>query len=229
LKRISFLLLVVLPLIYSCGAGGGDGGSSGGVSGGSGPYVGSINSNKYHYPWCSAAQQINPGNLISFSSPENARASGYVPCLVCDPPWESPPPPPPPPTYGKYNAFCIGVIDGDTIIVLLNGIEERVRLVGVDTPEVGQCFSNEATNFTRGMLENKSVVLEDDKTSLERDVYGRILSYVYAPGNTMANRELVRLGYGIAYIAYPFRYQSEFVSLESSSKNSQIGLWGICR
>lgn len=49
-------------------------------------YVGSIKSNKYHYPSCEWAQKIKPSNLICFSSPEDARAHGYVPCKVCNPP-----------------------------------------------------------------------------------------------------------------------------------------------
>ncbi|VVB68596.1 Uncharacterised protein [uncultured archaeon] len=51
-----------------------------------GQFVGSSKSNKYHYPSCSAAQRIKPGNLITFSSSLDARARGYVPCGVCHPP-----------------------------------------------------------------------------------------------------------------------------------------------
>lgn len=52
-------------------------------------YVGSARSNKYHYPWCRWAKKINPENLVSFSSPEDARRQGYVPCKVCHPPLRS--------------------------------------------------------------------------------------------------------------------------------------------
>jgi beta-lactamase superfamily II metal-dependent hydrolase len=51
-----------------------------------GPFVGSSKSNKYHYPSCSAAKKIKPENLITFSSSEEARAQGYVPCGICHPP-----------------------------------------------------------------------------------------------------------------------------------------------
>jgi len=49
-------------------------------------YVGSKKSNKYHYPTCSSAQRIKPGNLVTFNSAQDARAAGYVPCKVCKPP-----------------------------------------------------------------------------------------------------------------------------------------------
>ena len=49
-------------------------------------YVGSKNSNKYHYPTCRAAQRIKPGNLVTFKTAQEAKAAGYVPCKVCKPP-----------------------------------------------------------------------------------------------------------------------------------------------
>ena len=53
-----------------------------------GTYVGSKNSNKYHYPTCSAAQRIKPQNLVTFNSAKEAREAGYVPCKICRPPLE---------------------------------------------------------------------------------------------------------------------------------------------
>jgi micrococcal nuclease len=49
-------------------------------------FVGSIKSNKYHYPSCEWAQKIKPENEIWFSSSADARSHGYVPCKVCNPP-----------------------------------------------------------------------------------------------------------------------------------------------
>ena len=49
-------------------------------------FWGSKNSNKYHYPSCRWAQKINPSNLVTFQSPEEAREAGYIPCKVCKPP-----------------------------------------------------------------------------------------------------------------------------------------------
>lgn len=60
--------------------------SAGNLASGERVFVGSIKSDKYHYPWCSAAQRIKPENEIWFSSSEDARAHGYVPCKICHPP-----------------------------------------------------------------------------------------------------------------------------------------------
>lgn len=49
-------------------------------------FVGSVNSNKYHYPTCQWALKIKPENEISFGSSEEARNAGYIPCKVCSPP-----------------------------------------------------------------------------------------------------------------------------------------------
>lgn len=60
--------------------------SSSSYASSSGSFVGSVKSDKYHYPSCRWAEKINPSNEIWFSSPEDARAHGYVPCKVCSPP-----------------------------------------------------------------------------------------------------------------------------------------------
>jgi micrococcal nuclease len=64
----------------------GSAGSSSVGSAGTGSFVGSARSDKYHYPSCEWAQKISPSNEVWFSSPQDARASGYVPCKVCRPP-----------------------------------------------------------------------------------------------------------------------------------------------
>ncbi len=87
------------------------------------------------------------------------------------------------------------VIDGDTIL-LANG--ERVRLIGVDTPELYhpfkpvQYFAREASEFTREMVEGKQVRLEYDWQ--RRDRYGRLLAYVYLDDSTFLNAEIIRQG-----------------------------------
>ena len=88
------------------------------------------------------------------------------------------------------------VVDGDTI-VLSNG--ERLRYIGVDTPETKhpkkglQCYGKEASAFNKKLVEGKKVKLEFDVQ--QKDRYGRLLAYVYLEDGTFVNAELLRKGY----------------------------------
>jgi micrococcal nuclease len=118
------------------------------------------------------------------------------------------------------------VIDGDTIL-LANG--ERVRLIGVDTPETKhpqkpvERFGKEAYLFTKKMVEGKEVRLEYDWK--RRDKYGRLLAYAYLMDGTFLNAEIIKQGYGFAYTKYPFKYLEEFRKHEREARESKRGLW----
>jgi len=118
------------------------------------------------------------------------------------------------------------VIDGDTIL-LANG--ERVRLIGVDTPETKhpqkpvQRFGQEASLFTKGMVEGKEVRLEYDQQ--RRDKYGRLLAYVYLLDGVFLNAEIIKQGYGFAYTRFPFKYLEEFRRYEREARENKRGLW----
>lgn len=118
------------------------------------------------------------------------------------------------------------VIDGDTLL-LTNG--EKVRLIGVDTPETKhpqkpvQYFGKEAHLFTKGMVEGKEVRLEYDWQ--KRDKYGRLLAYVYLKDGTFLNAEVIKQGYGFAYTRFPFKYLEEFRQYEREARENRRGLW----
>lgn len=127
------------------------------------------------------------------------------------------------------------VVDGDTIVV---SPHEKVRLIGVDTPETVhpskavECFGKEAKEFTRSAVEGKTVLLVFDRANSARhhkDKYGRILAYVYLEDGAMLNRELVRQGFAHAYTRFPFRHLVEFRELERAARTQAIGLWSHCR
>src|SRR5687768_7330504 len=86
---------------------------------------------------------------------------------------------------GYYNVSQFD--DGDTIIVDMNGTPEKVRFIGVDTPETKdprkpvQCFGKAASAFTKNLIGNNPVKLEADPTNTNRDRYNRLLRYVYLP------------------------------------------------
>ena len=124
----------------------------------------------------------------------------------------------------------VRVVDGDTIKVNFKGKEESLRLIGIDTPESVHPDANKngeegkiASNYTKSMLEGKDVVLEFDVQ--ERDMYGRLLAYVWL-GNTMFNKTLLQEGYA-QISTYPpnVKYVSDFVALERIARKSNKGLW----
>ena len=109
------------------------------------------------------------------------------------------------------------VIDGDTIV--LDG-DERVRLIGVDTPETVhpqkpvEYFGKEASAFTRRMVEGDRVRLEYEQGMPREDRYGRTLAYVYLEGGRLLNLEIIEGGYGHAYTRFPFSKMEEFRAAE---------------
>jgi micrococcal nuclease len=124
------------------------------------------------------------------------------------------------------------VTDGDTIHVTFLGLDERVRLIGIDTPEVpwyggkGECFGVEAGLYARSRLSNKSVRLSFDQA--RRDRYDRLLAYVYL-GGELFNLTLVRLGYATSDPVPPDTNMApEFAAAERDARAAGRGLWSAC-
>ncbi len=126
----------------------------------------------------------------------------------------------------------VRVVDGDTIIIDYNGTEERVRLIGVDTPESvhpdkekNTEFGTTASNFSKELLTDKYVKIELDVQ--ERDQYGRILAYVYLD-DVMVNKILLQEGYA-KVATYPpnVKYVDDFTSIQEEARNTKKGLWGL--
>lgn len=135
---------------------------------------------------------------------------------------------------GYYQVKSIN--DGDTIVVDMDGRDETIRFIGVDTPETHrpntpvQCWGPEATTFTTNILSNfgNQVRLEADPINTNRDRYDRLLRYVYLSDGRMLNLELIKEGQGFAYTSFPFEKSKEFIDYGESAKNSGKGLWATC-
>ncbi len=123
------------------------------------------------------------------------------------------------------------VVDGDTLVVRIGESAEKVRLIGVDTPESVdprrpvQYFGREAAGFTRGLADGKRVSLRGEARTGDRDKYGRLLRYVFLPDGVLLNAEIIRQGYGHAYLRYPFARMEEFRELERQARDRGLGLW----
>ena len=124
----------------------------------------------------------------------------------------------PAPTTGT--SLVTRVIDGDTI-ELASG--ERVRYLGIDTPEVGEDYCEEATQLNRDLVEGKWVELQPGNE--DRDEYGRLLRYAFVDG-VFVNAQLLAQGLAEAYIFDPTnRYSQVLVQLEQYAKMSERGMW----
>ncbi len=133
---------------------------------------------------------------------------------------------------GKSYYQVIKVVDGDTIDVSLNGKTERLRLIGIDTPETVdprktvQCFGKEASDKAKEMLTGKKVTLEADPTQGDRDKYGRLLRYLFIENGPHYNKWLVENGYAHEYTYNtPYKYQKEFKKAEKIAREGSKGLW----
>jgi len=126
-------------------------------------------------------------------------------------------------------------VDGDTIEVNMNGHNETIRFIGIDTPETHkpdtpvQCYGPEAAAFTKSFIGNNSVRLQADPLDTNRDRYGRLLRYVYLPDGTLVEEKLISEGYAFAYTLFPFQQKAAFVALENQAKQAKKGLWGACQ
>lgn len=133
-------------------------------------------------------------------------------------------------------ATVVRVIDGDTV-ELETG--ERVRYIGVDTPETKhpskpvQCFGREASKRNKELVEGKEVLLEKDVSDTDR--YGRLLRYIYIPNPDASdeaifvNEYLIEQGFG-QVITYPpdVKYHPQLLSAQHIAQDEKRGLWGNC-
>ncbi len=129
----------------------------------------------------------------------------------------------------------VGFSDGDTITVDMNGKKEKIRFIGVDTPETHkpnapvQCYGPAASAFTKNFIGNKQVRLESDALSTNRDRYDRLLRYVYLPDGTLVNQRLIEGGFGFYYPYFPFEKSDKFDQAQQKARSENKGLWGNCK
>lgn len=124
------------------------------------------------------------------------------------------------------------VVDGDTIKVSINGSEETLRLIGMDTPETVdprkevQCFGVEASNKAKALLTGKKVKIETDASQGTYDKYNRHLAYIFLEDGTFYNKYMIEQGYAHEYTyGTPYKYQTEFKNAQKSAQSSKLGFW----
>jgi len=133
---------------------------------------------------------------------------------------------------GSARAYVVRAVDGDTIEARIGSETEDVRYIGVDTPETVkpgtpvQCFGHRASDFNHRLAEHRRARLVFGVE--RRDVYGRLLAYVYID-HRFVNAGLVRRGFARTLAIAPnTRYQGLFGRLERHAARLGRGLWGAC-
>lgn len=127
------------------------------------------------------------------------------------------------------------VIDGDTIEVLVQGQQARVRLIGIDTPETNQglrCYAVEAKGKVEELLKPSGERLLLERDVSETDRFDRLLRYVWyeeADRRLLLNLELVKQGYARVTTFPPdVKYEATLLQAEREAQEQRLGLWGAC-
>ena len=121
-----------------------------------------------------------------------------------------------------YDMTVTDVIDGDTFYL---GNGDKVRMLGMNTPESGRPYSQEATDFLTNMILGKEVSLVNDSKNGDSDSYGRLLAHVYVD-DTFVNYEIIKAGFAFWY---PYTsgtdFDSEYEEAQDYASNNMAGLW----
>lgn len=142
---------------------------------------------------------------------------------------------PPTATGSPATVVVVAVVDGDTIDVLTAAGEQRVRLIGIDAPEIGrngdtsECYAHEAREFVDELLYGRDVELRADDTQASIDAYGRLLRHVVVDGHSAAE-ETIAAGAAHEYTYdTPYIGQREHQAAENAARDAGAGLWGACQ
>jgi micrococcal nuclease len=131
------------------------------------------------------------------------------------------------------SAAVTNVVDGDTIDVRLDdGRTERIRAIGIDTPEVVdsrtpvQCFAREASAYAHALLDGQVVSIELDPSQGDRDTYGRLLAYLWLPDGRNFGEVMIADGFAHEYTYdLPYASQGAFKVAQEQAMANQVGLW----
>lgn len=124
------------------------------------------------------------------------------------------------------------VVDGDTVDVQIGEKVERIRIIGIDTPEIVdprkpvQCFGKESSDTAKKILEGASVSLKPDTTQNDRDTYGRLLRYIALVDGTDFGLMMIKQGFAHEYTyIIPYERQAEYKTAETDARTNKRGLW----
>jgi micrococcal nuclease len=171
----------------------------------------------------STAPNGNPTSASPTSSPSPTSTAGTSAARTASPTTAAPA------ATGGTLVDVSGVTDGDTIKVRVAGSTERVRLIGIDTPELSpaQCYAQQAASKMQSLVQSKQVVIVADPTQSDRDTYGRLLRHVYLTDGQSVAQLMIADGFGKEYTyEKPYRGQAEYRAAQASAQSAGKGQWG---
>lgn len=134
-------------------------------------------------------------------------------------------------TASQAKPMVTKIIDGDTVNILVNNQKDTIRIIGINSPETGECFNREATDKAREILNSKSVILEADSSQDNKDKYNRLLRYIFLSNGTNFGEFMIKNGFAKEYTyKVPYKYQSLYKKAEEEAKLGKRGIWadGVC-
>lgn len=122
----------------------------------------------------------------------------------------------------------VAVHDGDTVSVIIGMKNERLRLIGIDAPEIGQgLWGIKAKNHLKELLNHSGHIATLELDVEKRDKYGRILGYLWASDKKLINLEMVRDGYAVIFTFPPnVKYVDDLRKAQDFAKKKNLGIWG---
>jgi micrococcal nuclease len=133
------------------------------------------------------------------------------------------------PAWFNVQGKVTRVVDGDTIHVRVNQKTERVRFIGIDSPEAGGCYSGEAKTALRRLVLGKRVKIVGDRTQARRDIYKRLLAYVALPTGVDVGRLMLQRGLAEVFETRPaFARRTSYLAASSAARGSSAGMWSAC-
>lgn len=122
--------------------------------------------------------------------------------------------------FSQTKAKVVGISDGDTITVLLDGnVQKKLRLAEVDCPENRQPFGKNAKQFTSDQVFSRQITFVETN----KDRYGRSVAKVYYDNGKYLSAEIIKAGYGWWY--YSYSKDADLGAMQNKAKAKKIGLW----
>jgi micrococcal nuclease len=127
-------------------------------------------------------------------------------------------------TFGCFGTVTkvTRVIDGDTFETESG---DKVRLIGINAPEISDLFGQESKQYLLGLIENKIIELQTDNSTNDRDVYQRLLRYVILDGIDI-NKKMVSDGFAFTYLKYHFSRENDYQQAQNQARETNKGIWG---